>query len=384
MGFKSNILLVDNEPSIAEILLKLFVSRGYHTEIVQSGQQALLKAKIQTDLIILDTALPDYDGLEICHILKQDILTNHIPIIVLGDHNNEDRLRSFHLEAEDFLLKPFEPELLFAKAELSLRRQAFPSEITADHEFDYDVIKQLRFIIENEAVVPFFQPIYSLNPIQLLGVEVLARPQVKGRLSNPEILFREAIRYGMYYELEMMVWRKAIASAYKVLDKEFLFLNCDPHLIEHNHNDDVKELFASIGMDPGHVFFEITERSAISEFGIFFKRLSQYREQGFKIAIDDVGAGFASLEAIIQTKPEVVKIDRQIIMGALENNFKQSIVKLIVAFCNENDIICVAEGIEFKEDLEFLIDIGVQAGQGYYLHRPTEEINLKAMRSIAA
>ncbi len=111
--------------------------------------------------------------------------------------------------------------------------------------------------------------------------------------------------------------------------------------------------------------------------------MSKYKDHGFKIAIDDIGAGYASLESIIQTKPEVVKIDRKIVTGLAEDPFKRSIVKLIVAFCRENSIICIAEGIETKIDLEVVIELGVEAGQGYYLHRPIEHIDLHAMRAIA-
>ena len=108
--------------------------------------------------------------------------------------------------------------------------------------------------------------------------------------------------------------------------------------------------------------------------------LHHYRQAGFKIAVDDVGGGYASLEAIVETRPEVVKIDRHIISELKHDSFKRSIVKFVVAFCKENRIISVAEGIETKQDLDTVIDLGVDAGQGYFLCRPAPQLNLPEMR----
>ena len=112
----------------------------------------------------------------------------------------------------------------------------------------------------------------------------------------------------------------------------------------------------------------------------FYERLSEYRQNGFKIAVDDLGAGYSSLESIIEIRPEAIKLDRHIVNGVCSDPYKNSIVKLFVSFCKENNIICVAEGIETKEDFDALIDLGVDAGQGYYLCRPTHFMDLSAMK----
>ena len=382
-GLKSKkILIVDDEPAIAQLLLMLLGTHGYDVEAVGTGQEALLKANANTDLILLDIFLPDYEGFKLCQRFKTSTHTRNIPIIILSDSTQSgDKLESFHLGADDYLSKPFEPEELFARMEAVLRRShAFIGRFEQDQT--YDIIHELRSIVDNQRIVPFFQPIYFLKPLRLLGLEVLGRPQTDGVLSNPEALFKAALRFGMYYEVEMIVWKKAIEISQRVLHKEHLFLNCSPYLIESDKLLAVSEMFNTAGMSPKNVFLELTERSAISEFNIFFDRLTKYREQGFRIAIDDIGAGYASLESIVQTKPEVVKIDRQIVLGLSQDLFKRSIIKLIVAFCREHGIICIAEGIETKMDLEVLIELGVEAGQGYYLYKPAGEIDLDAMRAI--
>ena len=102
-------------------------------------------------------------------------------------------------------------------------------------------------------------------------------------------------------------------------------------------------MFSSYGMPSHEVFLEITERSAVTAYDTFFQRLKEYRHDGFNIAVDDLGSGYSSLETIVEIKPEVVKLDRHIINGLCADPFKKSIVKLIVEFCRENSIICVAE-----------------------------------------
>jgi EAL domain-containing protein (putative c-di-GMP-specific phosphodiesterase class I)/FixJ family two-component response regulator len=378
----NRILIVDDEPAVAQLLGVLLSAHGYKAEIVDTGKEALARANSNTDLILLDTLLPDCDGFKICHLLKNNSRTKHIPIIVIsGRIGNSDRLESFHLGADDYLTKPFEPEELFARVEAVLyRNRIHHRDDPPNHS--YEIIHELRQIIDQESIAAYFQPIYFLKPLRLFGLEVLSRPQTNGLLSNPEDLFKAALRFGLYYELEMIVWRKAIEIARRNFDHEHLFLNCSPYLIESDRFENVKAMFQDFNMGATNVFLELTERSAIGEHQLFFDRLSRYRQYGFKIAIDDVGAGYATLEAIIKTRPEIVKIDRKIVTGLGEDPFKKSIVKLIIAFCRENAIICIAEGIETKEDFQTLVELGVQAGQGYFLYKPTGHIDLKAMGGI--
>ena len=104
--------------------------------------------------------------------------------------------------------------------------------------------------------------------------------------------------------------------------------------------------------------------------------MQRYRECGFGFAVDDVGGGYASLESVIQTKPEVIKIDRHIISNLTNDLFKRSIVKFVVAFCQENNILSIGEGIQTKEDFEIIQDLGVDGGQGFYMFRPMADVTL--------
>jgi EAL domain-containing protein (putative c-di-GMP-specific phosphodiesterase class I)/CheY-like chemotaxis protein len=377
---RKTVLIVDDEPAVSQLLTILLTSQGYNTRVAVSGKQALDSISPNIDLILLDMLLPDSDGTKICEKLKSDSQSKDIPIIIIsGQQNKTDKVDSLYLGAEDYLTKPFEPEELFARMDMVLRRHDLGAQ-KEDTKQSHDTICELKRIISEESIHVRFQPVYFLKPMRLLGLEMLSRPQTSTPMLNPEIFFKAALKYGVYYEVEMIGWRKALKMAADSFDgRQTLFLNCDPYLVEGENFTTVKQMFSGYGMSSNEVFLEITERSAVTAFETFYERLREYRKDGFKIAVDDLGSGYSSLESIVEIRPEAIKLDRHIVNGVSKDMYKNSIIKLFVAFCRENSIICVAEGIENKADFEALIELGVDAGQGYYLCRPTDVIDLSSM-----
>jgi DNA-binding response OmpR family regulator len=199
MTHRQKILVVDGEPAFCRLMLMTLSTQGYDVLSAASGQEALTIITSSVDLVLLDLTLPDSDGLKICRMLKTNEETKHIPVIILnGRKQNGDRVESFHLGADDYLTKPFETEELFVRVEAALSRTR--RVLTEDLNSTYDIIQELNHIVDHEHIVPFFQPIYLLNPRTLFGLEVLSRPQTAGVLSNPETLFKAALRYCRYFE----------------------------------------------------------------------------------------------------------------------------------------------------------------------------------------
>lgn len=381
-GHKKHVLLIDDERSLTQMLCMLLETRGYDVHVANTAQEAFRKISADFDLVILDLVLPDSSGLEICRTLKKEKATRHIPIIVLSAHSiYEDKVEALYSGADDFVAKPCENEELFARMEAVMRR-ATAYEVEDPCRDPKNIIGELRHIIDDALIVPHFQPIYNFGPAQLYGVEILTRPDTQGILINPEVLFEAALQYGLYAELEILSWSMAVSAIAKFLNNEKVFLNCSPYFIESSQFLRVKAMLEKNHVSPQSVILEITERSAISDFKLFYDQLHNYREHGFRFAVDDVGGGYASLESIIEIKPEVVKIDRHIVKDSSRDVFKQSIIKFIVSLCKENNIMVVAEGIETPEDLCVVRELGVQAGQGYYLYRPTPRINLTDFRHV--
>lgn len=382
---KKKVLIVDDDQSISQLLAILLQIKGYEVQIAHCGREAIdLAFHSNMDLILLDLILPDVEGLEVCRQIREEKSTHQVPIIILSaSYLSEDKIEGLHLGADDYLTKPFDNEELFARIEAVLRRHGAPF-LDNTEETARSIILELRKIVDQQLIVPFFQPIYLLKSMKLLGLEVLSRPHTDSILINPELLFKAAVQYGCYSELEIVVWKKALKAISSLLaPEEKIFLNCNPYLIEGKAFEKVKKVFEEYAMLNSNIVIEITERSSITDFKSFYKSLSYYRDYGFSIALDDVGGGYASLESLVEIKPEIVKINGHIVSGLKKDAFKQSIVKFLVAFCKERNIICVAEGIETQEDLDMVIESGVDAGQGYFLCKPTPQLDFTALRKSA-
>lgn len=380
---RRQILVADNEVVFVKNVIAILEDHGFDALTATSAQGTFQKAEaLDIDLILLGEDLPDAHGLDICRRLKSNPRTEHIPVIFLS-HNcqSEYRVKGYHAGADDCINKDLERDELLARMEAIWRRgNGEFKKLKEDRQ--KRIVQELSKIIEHGLIEPHFQPIYFLKPFRLFGLEILSRPKGGTFLSNAEELFMAALKYDMYYPLEMLCWQKATEVVSSRTKNEHLFFNCSPHLVENDKFPSIKAIFEKNHIPFNKVILEITERSAINEYDLFYNRLNQLRDYGFSFAIDDVGGGYASLESIVATKPEIVKIDKHIIRGLHGDAVKRSIVKFIVAFCKENQIISIAEGVEVKEELDAVIELGIDAVQGYYLFRPTPNLNLREMKDI--
>ena len=373
---KKQTLLVDEDHSTTDMLRMLFETRGYSVVVAHSGHEALQKAHNSLDLILMDIVLPDEEGFDVCRKLKENLETRDVAIIILtGKLRTQDIVEGLHLGADDYLIKPFEYEELVARMEAVMRRGKLTSYEKETSHCEKKIIIELRKIVDDELIVPYFQPIFLLNPFKLYGFESLSRPNTLSTLSAPDVLFKAAVQYGFYQDIELIAWEKTLKYVAPIINSKKLFLNCNPYLVEGPKFMLIKSLFEKYKINVNNVFLEITERSAIPNFRAFYEHLQTYRDYGFQFAVDDVGGGYASLESIVETRPEAVKIDRHIVSRLEKDSFRRSIVKFIVSFCKEHRIFSIAEGIETMKDFEIVRNLGVDAGQGYYFQKPAPQID---------
>ncbi len=375
---QKRILIVEDEVESARLTAMLLEAGQYEVDMVHTGADALVKVRENPDLILLDRNLPDMEGIEICRKIREDRQLYNIPIIFLTAMiQPADKIEGLYVGADDYITKPFEHEELLARIDTVLRRGQFERYEPQDKEA---LLSELRAIIQEEKITPFFQPIFSLKSSEMIGVEGLSRPPKDGRLNNPEFLFKVALNFGMYYDLEMVCWQKAITRWRESQKGGKLFLNCTPYIIE---NGQFNETYVAKGLIPfKSMVLEITERTAIRNYSVFFENLNEYKKLGLQIAIDDVGSGYASLDTIAESHPEFVKIDMHLVRDIHTSELRQSIVKAIKYFSEMNGIITIAEGIEKEEELKKLIELGIDAGQGYLLGKPGTDIVDKSLVDI--
>lgn len=380
---KRQILIIDADNQFTKNLVHILEEHGLDTIVAATAKDALHKASIlDLDMIIIGDNIPDANSINFCERLKQGTETEFIPIIMISANcQSKQKVMCYHLGADECMDKDFEMEELLARMEAIWRRGNAASKGRLE-ERQRKIIQELTFIIEKEMVEPHFQPIYLLKPFQLFGIEVLSRPAKGLLLTNAEELFKAALKYDLYYPLEMMCWNKAVRVVTGCTRNENVFFNCSPYIVENSKFPKVKEVFQRNRMPFDKIVLEITERSSITEHDRFYDRLAAYREEGFSFAVDDVGSGYASLESIVAAKPEMVKIDANIVRDLHMDSVKRSIMKFMVAFCKENNILSIAEGVETREEMEAVISLGVDAVQGYYFFKPTAELNLQRMKDV--
>jgi EAL domain-containing protein (putative c-di-GMP-specific phosphodiesterase class I) len=367
------ILLVEDDEDLSHLIKVLLRSRQYEVDTAMTGAEALDQVRKHQDLILLDRGLPDMEGLEICRKIREDRRTRGIPVIMLTARSSPtDRLEGLYIGADDYITKPFECEELLARIDAVMRRYHFAEQSRQDRDA---LVMELSKILKGEMITPFFQPIRSLKDDQLWGFEVFSRPPVRSILNNAEILFKVALNFGMYPELETLCWRKAIERKNACGYPGKFFLNCTPYFIE-SHHFDIAAL-KNLGVQPQDVVLEITERVAIQDYEVFLKKLQVFKDEGVKIAVDDVGCGYASLDTVAQVKPDFVKIDMPLIRDIHLDGLRQNIVDSIKNFCQKGGLLTIAEGVESKEELDKLRDLGIDAAQGYYLGHPQRELLTK-------
>lgn len=237
----------------------------------------------------------------------------------------------------------------------------------------------LDYIIENKQIKTVFQPIISLRDGSILGHEALSRITCESEINSPDLLFSCAETYNRIWDLEQLCRIKSLETAFLFMIPPYnkkLFLNVNPKII---HDDAFKKGFTKTFLShykiaPSNVIFEITEKSVISDMRSFRSSIEHYRGQDYKIAIDDAGAGYSGLNLISDLHPDYIKLDMNLIRNINLDSQKYALVKGMVEFAKVSKTYLIAEGIETYNELETLIHLGVDYGQGYYVQKPKEEI----------
>lgn len=232
--------------------------------------------------------------------------------------------------------------------------------------------EELSDILIHKKVSSVYQPIVCLRTGQIMGYEALSRGPKDHPLAMPTPLFESALKNNMLFPLEQLCRETAIKNVQGIAPTQTLFLNINPEVVNDPHfkSGTTKQLIHQEGIFPKQVTFEITERTAITDFASFRRSLEHYREQGYSIAVDDAGAGYSSLQAIAELRPDYIKLDMSIIKDVDKNPLKQTMLEAMIKMASAINSKIIAEGIETQQELTTLIRMGVHYGQGYFLSRP--------------
>jgi EAL domain-containing protein (putative c-di-GMP-specific phosphodiesterase class I) len=238
----------------------------------------------------------------------------------------------------------------------------------------------LRTLLEEGQVSIVFQPIWDLARNTVLGYEALTRlPPIYG-FSGPQEAFDLAERTGHAHELDALCRAAILARASEIPNTALLFVNISPQTLDHEilTGDALVLAVARAGMKPDRVVLEVTEHS-IARPTVVIREAKRLQALGFRLALDDVGAGNAGLEMLSRLPVDFLKIDGALVSKAVTDRPSRSVLAGIIAIARENETYVIAEGIEDAATFALVQDAamhdsgarGVHGAQGFFLGRPS-------------
>jgi EAL domain-containing protein (putative c-di-GMP-specific phosphodiesterase class I) len=206
-----------------------------------------------------------------------------------------------------------------------------------------------------------YQPIVELVTGEVIGFEALSR----FASGTPDEWFSDAASVGLGLELELHALRVALAKHYKMPMGTYLSLNVSPQTAV---SQSLAEMLA--GSSCERIVLEVTEHVGIEDYGALSRSLEPLRCLGARIAVDDAGAGYASLRHILNVRPDIIKLDLALTRGVDADPARQALAGALLGFGEQIGATLIAEGIETQGELAELVRLGLRYGQGYLLGRP--------------
>lgn len=242
--------------------------------------------------------------------------------------------------------------------------------------FMVKVHETLKEIIIEENIRTHYQPIVDLKDGSIFAYEALSRGPQGSALESPLMLFGVADKTNLSFELDRLCRRKALLNLQGLGPDQKLFVNTFPATM---HDPEFKgealhQLLHATGLKGENIVFEVTERVAIENYDLFQKQQSYFSQLGFGLAVDDIGSGYGSLEAIAHLRPQFVKVDLCIIRDIHKNPVKQELLKAVSDIGRKINAKILVEGVETKEELQIVRHFGCDYAQGFLLGRPEQHL----------
>jgi EAL domain-containing protein (putative c-di-GMP-specific phosphodiesterase class I) len=386
---KSNVLVVDDEDVVRELLKKILSEGDFNVIAVKGAREALeLMSGNHFDTVVADLVMPHMSGLQfLSEVRKRD---RELPFIILTGHPT---LESAQVAVKEstfrYMTKPCSPEeLREAVREAAglyrlavLKRQALADMTSGNWKRgDYaDVSSQFDLALEGLWVA--FQPIVDWPNRNVFGFEALVR-STSATMGNPGLLFDAAERLGQEHTLGRKIRYLVAKAAPEAPENIAIFVNL--------HSADLAdpELYSSsapLAQYAKRVVLEITERASLERIQDVPRCMAELRALGYRIAVDDLGAGYAGLSSFSQLEPDIVKLDMSLIRGIETSNRKSSIVRSMIAVCTgelRTQVVC--EGVETDGEHQTLSDLGATLLQGYLFGKPGKGFQFPDLqRSVA-
>jgi EAL domain-containing protein (putative c-di-GMP-specific phosphodiesterase class I) len=232
--------------------------------------------------------------------------------------------------------------------------------------------RQFLDVLVHGSVHSVYEPIVDARTLTVFGYEALIRGRDGTSFASPLQLFDVAEREDLLFELDCLCRSAALVGAAGFPEGAKLFMNIRPSSF-HDPNfqlDALQRTLDGCGLAPSDVVFEISEQESIENYEIFREARDAYGKIGFQFALDDCGAGYASLETVAELTPEFIKVDRVFVRGIDQDPVRQTVLRALQSLARDLDARIVGEGLDTLEELRMLDTLGIPFGQGWLFGKP--------------
>lgn len=243
-------------------------------------------------------------------------------------------------------------------------------------------------LLEADAIYSMFQPLVSVETRHTVAYECLMRARDRGLEIGAGKLVSAARTMGLVHEVDKAAWRSAIRRGHELAKDHMLFVNFTPSSIS-DLKFGLQEAMATCkehGVPFDHLVFEVTEGEHVGDIKHLERMIANYRAEGAKVALDDLGSGYSGILHLADLLPDYVKLDQGLVQGAYNDYVRSVLLKGITEAAHNLGIQVVAEGVETEEDLKFCIAIDADLVQGYFLAHPAESpkpVSVESLQTLA-
>lgn len=381
----TTVLVADDADATRQGLVELLADTSEFVCVAAVGdaRDAVAQAAhLQPDIAILDVMMPGGGGLAAALGIRE-VSASTLVLAYSAAADRSSVVQMLRNGARGYLLKGSGAEELLEGLRLCVGGASALSAGLADHlvaeigeigqaDRDFATAAQARYrrlaeLLRPGTSKPVYQPILDLHLREVVGYEALTRFAVHPDESVEDI-FRDAHDAGLGIELELHTARQAVAGFRQECDCSptvYLSVNASPGLL---YRPALLEVLSEL--PTSQVVVEITEQREFDTYEQLIEAVNVVHERGMRVAVDDMGSGFAGLQRLVDVKPEIVKLDRLLTARIDTDPPRRALIAAMRQFADDLGLSVIAEGVEREAQLELLLELGVTYGQGYLLGRP--------------
>jgi len=371
----SRVLVAEDDHLQLRAYARALRAVGFEVDRADNGETAVNMLLSGTyDAVVSDITLPCVDGVGVLQAAHQR--DPDMPVVLItGTPRLDTAVAAVEHAAFRYLIKPLTPaqlqDTVIYCAQMHrlamLRRMAISS--ASEQWSPAEDRASLEQIFERalQSVWMAFQPVVSWKSRSVLAYEALLR-STETTLSNPCALLSAAERLGRVAEIGRIV-RNQVAKEVPHAPSQFVFVNLHSHDLLDDHLYDPASPLSKVA---ARVVLEVTERASLSSVDGIENRIGQLRQLGYRIALDDLGAGYSGLASFAPLQPEVVKYDMSLVRGVDSSPTRRKVISAMTALFAEMEMHVVAEGVETVAERDTLVELGVDLLQGYLFARPAK------------